>query len=252
MRAITRARWDALNEECLVCKQSLVDEVARAETEMDHPDHGAPDHEHSEPTARPHLQTQTQTQTAPSTPYPFDCLIFVHNVHSGTNKATLKSLFAQAFQDQDGSAHTPTAAGLDYVDFNKGMDLSDLSVDTTYSFQLVLRTTAGTFPSNLIRLRTHTIADTSGISVSFGTVADEALLQDIKTALKEMRAKWSDRIQIDTTHFVCTTPAMTPMGANASGSNVLGGSGVESQQALQLSIPVVQPQWILACLVRMK
>ncbi|KAG9317876.1 hypothetical protein JVU11DRAFT_2104 [Chiua virens] len=130
--------------------------------------------------------------------------------------------------------------------------LSGLSVDTTYTFQLVLRTTAGTFHSNLIRLRTHTIAETSGISVCFGTVADEALLQDAKAALREMKAKWNDKIQIDTTHFVCTTPAMTPTGANASGTNVTGGPGVEYQRALQLSIPVVQPQWILACLMEKK
>lgn len=135
---------------------------------------------------------------------------------------------------------------------NTSTKLSGLSVDTVYSFQLVLRTTAGTYPSNLIRLRTHTIADTSGISVCFGTVADETLLQDAKTALKEMRAKWSDKIQIDTTHFVCTTPAVTPSGASASGGNVSGGPGVEYQRALQLSIPVVQPQWILACLFEKK
>jgi hypothetical protein len=240
----------------IVCNQSLVDEVARGETEMRHPDHGAPDHERSEriapPHPHPHPQTQTQTQTTPSTLYSFDCVIFVHNVHPGTNKTTLKSLFAQVFQDQDGSAHTPTAAGLDYVDFNKGMGLSGLPVDSPYSLQLVLRTTAETFPSNLIHLRTHTIADTSGISVSFGTVADEVLLQDVKTALREMRAKWSDEIQIYITHFVCTTPAMTPTGANASGGNVPGGLGVEYQRALQLSIPVVHPQWILACLVEKK
>ncbi|KAN0096986.1 hypothetical protein V8E55_001432 [Tylopilus felleus] len=135
---------------------------------------------------------------------------------------------------------------------NTSTKLSGLSVDTTYSFQLVLRTTAGTFPSNLIRLRTHTIADTSGISVCFGTVADEALLEDAKHALKEMKAKWSDKIQIDTTHFVCTTPAVTPTGASASGGQVSGGPGVEYQRALQLSIPVVQPQWILACLAEKK
>ena len=52
-RAITKARWDVLNEECLVYKQSLVDEVAHAEPEMHRPDQDAPDHERSEPTARP-------------------------------------------------------------------------------------------------------------------------------------------------------------------------------------------------------
>jgi hypothetical protein len=58
--------------------------------------------------------------------------------------------------------------------------------------------------SNLIRVRTHTIADTSGISVCFANVADSVLLENAKLALKEMRAKWSEKIEIDTTHFVCT------------------------------------------------
>lgn len=119
-------------------------------------------------------------------------------------------------------------------------------MQTEYSFQLVLRTTAGTFPSNIVRVRTHSIEDTSGICVCFGNCQDEVLLENAKMALREMRAKWSDKIQIDTTHFVCTTPAATPNGAQASG-NAGSAPGVEYQRALQLSIPVVTPHWILAC-----
>ena len=84
------------------------------------------------PTLIPTPQVQTQTQmkahTTPSSPYPLDCLVFVRTIHPGTNKTTLKSLFSQAFQDQDRSgqgherAHTPTTAGPDYVDFRKGTD----------------------------------------------------------------------------------------------------------------------------------
>ncbi|KAJ2930861.1 hypothetical protein H1R20_g6220, partial [Candolleomyces eurysporus] len=130
---------------------------------------------------------------------------------------------------------------------NTSTKVSGLDLNTEYSFQLILRTTAGTFPSNLIRVRTHTITDTSGICVCFGNVQDEVLLENAKMALREMGARWSEKIQIDTTHFVCTTPAATPTGAQASGSQV-GAPGVEYQRALQLSIPVVQPHWILACL----
>ena len=134
LRTIPKARWDALNEEYLVYKRSLVDEVARTEAEMHRPDQGTPDQERGEPAVRlrshPRAQTQTQTetqtqtQTTPSSPYPFDCVVFVRNVHPGTNKTTLKSLFAQAFRDQDGSRQTDTltTAGVDYIDFNKGMD----------------------------------------------------------------------------------------------------------------------------------
>ncbi|KAI0303895.1 hypothetical protein BC826DRAFT_980252 [Russula brevipes] len=100
------------------------------------------------------------------------------------------------------------------------------------------------FQSNLIRVRTHTMTDTSGIS-------DSVLLENAKLALQEMRAKWSDKIQIDTTHFVCTTPAATPTGAQTSGS-ISSAPGVEYQRALQLSIPIVQPQWILSCYAEKK
>lgn len=129
---------------------------------------------------------------------------------------------------------------------NTSTKLSGLEINAEYSFQLILRTTAGVFPSNLIRVRTHTMTDTSGICVCFGNVQDPALLEDAKLALREMKARWSDKIQIDTTHFVCTTPAPTPTGAQAAG-NSGGPPGIEYQRALQLSIPVVQPHWILAC-----
>jgi hypothetical protein len=90
------------------------------------------------------------------------------------------------------------------------------------------------------------MSDTSGISVCFGNVQDSMLLENAKLALSDMGAKWSDKIQIDTSHFVCTTPAATPSGAGAA-RNTSGAPGVQYQRALQLSIPVVQPHWILAC-----
>jgi len=129
---------------------------------------------------------------------------------------------------------------------NTSTKLSGLELNTDYSFQLILRTTAGTFPSNILRVRTHTMTDTSGVCVCFGNVQDPVLLENAKLALRDMKARWSEKIQIDTTHFVCTTPAVTPDGAQAAG-NASGAPGVEYQRALQLSIPVVQPYWVLAC-----
>ena len=123
---------------------------------------------------------------------------------------------------------------------------SGMELNTEYTFQLIMRTTAGTYPSNLLRMRTHTMHDTSGISVCFGTVQDPALLNEAKQALTEMGAKWSDKIQIDTSHFVCTTAAATPAGASTAG-NLANAPGVMYQRALQLSIPIVQPHWVLAC-----
>lgn len=134
LRAISKARWDALNEEYLAYKQSLVEEVARAPHAMSDHDHEDQPSLHPEMQPQMETQTDTQVQTTLSSPYPFDCLVFVRNVHPDTNKTMLKSLFARAFQDsdqdenqdqdQDGTRpgqHAPTT-GLDYVDFTRGMD----------------------------------------------------------------------------------------------------------------------------------
>ncbi|KAF8547011.1 hypothetical protein OG21DRAFT_1517701 [Imleria badia] len=132
LRATSKARWDALNKEYLLYKQSLVEEVARVEVEVERLGQDASDydydHEGGEPAALPHpphTETQTPMQTTPFSHYPFDCLVFVRNVHPDTNKTMLKSLFAQAFQDQDQDGAASTA-GLDYVDFNRGMDTCHL------------------------------------------------------------------------------------------------------------------------------
>lgn len=69
---------------------------------------------------------------------------------------------------------------------------------------------------------------------------DGGIEEDVKDLIGKMGGKWSERIEIDTTHFVCETPAT----AKSAGG---GGPGVEYQRALQLSIPVVTPGWVFAC-----
>ncbi|KAH8825893.1 hypothetical protein DL96DRAFT_1817325 [Flagelloscypha sp. PMI_526] len=171
---------------------------------------------HSMPSP-PVLKLRNVTQTSVTLEWP----------HIELATAKLRSL--DIYRDGQRLAAIPTPAT------NTSTKLSGLKLETDYAFQLVLRTTAGTYPSNVVRVRTHAITDTSGISVCFGTVQDEVLLENSKMALGEMGAKWSEKIQIDTTHFVCTTP----------GSGVT--PGVEYQRAQQLSIPIIQPYWILAC-----
>ena len=51
-----------------------------------------------------------------------------------------------------------------------------------YFFQLVLHTTAVTFPSNLLRVRAYTM------SVCFGNVQDPVLLENTRLGLPEMGA----------------------------------------------------------------
>ncbi|KAL0581491.1 hypothetical protein V5O48_000534 [Marasmius crinis-equi] len=176
----------------------------------------------------PNLQLRNVTQTSVTLEWP------------PLNLATAKLRSLDIYRNGQRLASIPSPMT------NTSTKLSGLDLNSEYTFQLILRTTAGTYPSNIIRVRTHTMTDTSGISVCFGTVQDEVLLENAKMALREMGAKWSEKIQIDTTHFICTTPAATPNGAQASG-NVGGAPGVEYQRALQLSIPVATPYWILAC-----
>lgn len=104
------------------------------------------------------------------------------------------------------------------------------------------------------------MSDTSGISVCFGYMegsepeTDSGERQDgeleakTKSLIEGMGAKWSDKIQIDTTHFVCTSPrsrssSITP-GNNPATKDLRGAMYVK---ASQLSIPVVQPHWVFAC-----
>lgn len=125
---------------------------------------------------------------------------------------------------------------------NTSTKLSGLDVNAEYTFHLVLKTSAGTFSSPVIKTRTHTINDTSGISVCFGHVQDPEMLEAAKKALENMKAKFSDRIQIDTTHYVCTDPR-NPGDINAQP----GTQGNGYSKAMQLSIPAVLPHWIFAC-----
>ena len=114
-RTMARVRWDELREEYLAYRRTLLDALAYAEQE--HEDNVEVSTIASEePTAPlsviPHLPT-----TDLSSPYPQGCLVFVRNIHPETNKTTLRSLFSQAFANSDISD-----AGVDYVDFSKGMD----------------------------------------------------------------------------------------------------------------------------------
>lgn len=137
---------------------------------------------------------------------------------------------------------------------NTSTKLSGLEVNKPYSFHLVLKTTAGTFQSNSIKTKTHDMNDTSGISVCFGyiqggtkdesgQVQESQLEKRAKELLDNMGAKYSDKIQIDTTHFVCTNPRSRIEG-NETTSQM---KGATYTKAAQLSIPIVMPHWIFSC-----
>ncbi|ODQ64360.1 hypothetical protein NADFUDRAFT_47574 [Nadsonia fulvescens var. elongata DSM 6958] len=111
--------------------------------------------------------------------------------------------------------------------------LSGLSIDAVYNFQLALATSAGLYLSNVLEFKTHKMTDLSGVTVCIGTIdeSEGVTLEEIQESLKRIGSKpIQSEVKLDTTHFLCTA-----------------GVGSEWSKALQSNIPVVRPDWILAC-----
>lgn len=166
--------------------------------------------------------------------------------------ATAKLLSLDIFRNNERLAAIPNPL------HNTSTKLSGLEVNKPYSFHLVMRTTAGTFTSNVIKTKTHDMNDTTGISVCFGfmdgsTIDEEGNYVDgeleahAKSLLQELGAKWSDKIQIDTTHYVCTHPRSRASSSIGEGHPAGQMRGAMFSKAALLSIPIVLPHWIYAC-----
>ena len=166
-RTMTRARWDELREEYLAYRRTLLDALAYAEQE---PGETAEAPETTtEESAAPLSTTSHLPRTDLSSPYPQGCLIFVRNIHPETNKTTLRSLFSQAFANSDVSD-----AGVDYVDFSKGMDTVSRSctvylphTDTIHAKQCYLRLASAHHTQTLTAFfAAHPKAQTAGLDTS--------------------------------------------------------------------------------------
>lgn len=107
--------------------------------------------------------------------------------------------------------------------------ISGLAVDTEYTFHLVLRTTAGTYISEKVAVRTHKMTDLSGITITTG-ILPVATKEKLIQAVERIGAKIVDGVRIDTTHFVTTE-----------------GRGQAWEKAAESNIPVVRPEWVEAC-----
>ncbi|KAF9058517.1 hypothetical protein BDP27DRAFT_1343487 [Rhodocollybia butyracea] len=69
-----------------------------------------------------------------SAPYPLNCLLFARNVHPGTNKTTLRTLFTNALpHSRDSRNHDGThiIGGIDYVDYTKGTTICHLRLSSS-------------------------------------------------------------------------------------------------------------------------
>ncbi|KAM0820663.1 putative Chitin biosynthesis protein [Seiridium cardinale] len=107
--------------------------------------------------------------------------------------------------------------------------ISGLAVDTEYSFHLVLRTSAGTFRSEEVVIKTHKMTDLSGITITTG-ILPGTMKESLTKAVERIGAKIVDGVRIDTTHFVTTE-----------------GRGMAWEKAVEMNIPVVRPEWVEAC-----
>lgn len=107
--------------------------------------------------------------------------------------------------------------------------ISGLAVDTEYTFMLILRTSAGTYTSEKLTVKTHKMTDLSGITITPGVMAPE-LRESLENTIKSVGAKLIEQVRIDTTHFVCTE-----------------GRGPGFEKAREMNIPVVLPDWLIGC-----
>ncbi|KAG6841300.1 hypothetical protein C0991_012470 [Blastosporella zonata] len=137
-RTLSKSRWDQLKEEYLSYRERLVGEInAHQDAEVPIPVPVVPiPIPIAPPAPKPLVIEEPPVPEGPSksklnysSPFPFDSLIFVRNIHPETNKTTLRKFFASAFE-------VPLAKneihgdGLDYVDFNKGRDSCHLRLAT--------------------------------------------------------------------------------------------------------------------------
>ncbi|GAB7345499.1 hypothetical protein MBLNU457_3819t1 [Dothideomycetes sp. NU457] len=107
--------------------------------------------------------------------------------------------------------------------------ISGLAVDSEYTFHLVLRTSAGTYNSEKLVVRTQKMTDLTGITITTGIMPAQ-LREDLEQTVQRIQAKMIDTVRIDTTHFVCTE-----------------GRGQAWEKAMEMNVPVVVPDWIKGC-----
>jgi hypothetical protein len=107
--------------------------------------------------------------------------------------------------------------------------ISGLALDTEYTFHLVLRTSAGQYSSERLTVKTHTMENLSGITVTPGVMPNQ-LKDSLAETVNRIGAKFIDSVRIDTTHFVCTEPR-----------------GQAWEKAVEMNVPVVVPDWIKGC-----
>ena len=111
LRVTTKTRWEELRDEYLAYRTQLLNTVHEGGRQS-----GTSIQQKlgiAEPAPPPSVPNEPPRSEVPQD-YPHGCLVFARNIHTETNKTTLRKLFSSAVGfSQD---------VLNYVDFNKGMD----------------------------------------------------------------------------------------------------------------------------------
>ncbi|KAJ1723606.1 hypothetical protein LPJ53_002046 [Coemansia erecta] len=105
-----------------------------------------------------------------------------------------------------------------------------LDVDRSYEFMIEMRTSAGTFFSNTLQVQTHALENLSGICVCFGECESQEEVANLRETLDRMGASYADAVSLGITHVVARYAA-----------------GPAYEAAVRHNIPVVRPDWVLAC-----
>ena len=144
--------------------------------------------------------------------------------------ATLRSLSLYRNGAKAGSIpYNPTPSRNGGGEPVQSTKISGLAVDTEYTFHLLLRTSAGTYSSDKLRIKTQKMTDLTGVTITPGPMPPP-LLTALKTAIDRIGMRFAENVRIDTTHFVCTE-----------------GRGPEWEKAKELNVPVVRPEWVEGC-----
>jgi NAD-dependent DNA ligase len=108
--------------------------------------------------------------------------------------------------------------------------ITGLSVGTTYEVYIVLRTSAGSFPSNKLQVETHTMENLTGLYPCFGAFSNDSDIDTLIELVQRIGASYSDDLTSENTHLVCTLP-----------------KGPKYDKAVELNIPIVTPEFLKSC-----
>lgn len=108
--------------------------------------------------------------------------------------------------------------------------LSGLDVSHDYQIWMVLRTSAGSFTSNQLLVKTHALDNLTGLNPTFGQFTNPSDVGELIQILTRIGASYTEDLTSDNTHFICTVP-----------------KGPKYERALELNIPIVSPEFLKAC-----